>query len=172
MKRIVTLKEGILYLPVRPLYLISMQCQGEMNIITVRMCHIFSFDPPRIGTGIHKIRHSYGLMARSREFVVNVPTRELLEAVKLCGQKSGRDVDKFVETGLTAKKGLMVDAPLIEECPVNFECKVDKELDLEERTWYIGEVLTVHVDDEYRNENTIVSWGGHYRTLNGVVLKW
>jgi len=172
MKRRVPFREGITSLPVRPLYLISTQHQGEINIITVRMCHVFSFDPPRMGIGIHKMRHSHSLLARSREFVVNVPAGELLEAVKFCSEKSGREVDKFAETGLTAWGGLMVNAPLIKECPINFECKVDKELDLEERTWYIGEVLAIHVDEDYKNEDAIVSWGGQYRTLGGVVLEW
>ena len=54
-----------------------------------------------------------------------------------------------METGFTKISGKMVEASMIQECPVSIECKVVQQLRLEERTWFIGEVLAVHAEDDY-----------------------
>jgi flavin reductase (DIM6/NTAB) family NADH-FMN oxidoreductase RutF len=76
------------------------------NIITVAMAHIFSFSPPMLGIGISPRRYSYKLLKQTQEFVVNLPTAELLAQVGYCGEVSGREVDKFTETGLSRQKSL------------------------------------------------------------------
>jgi len=52
-----------------------------------------------------------------------VPPPELRRAVGICGSKSRRDYDKFIETGLTPVPSARVAAPLIEECVVTYECR-------------------------------------------------
>ena len=56
--------------------------------------------------------------------MINLTTEELAFATDYCGVKSGRDVDKFKETGLTREKAEKVKAPMIAEAPVSIECKV------------------------------------------------
>src|SRR4030065_252394 len=92
------------------------------NIITLAMCHVFSFKPPYIGVGIAPKRFSYGLFRASKDFAVNIPSRKILNAVEICGSKSGRRTDKFEASGLTKEKAEKITAPLIAECPVNTEC--------------------------------------------------
>ena len=55
--------------------------------------------------------------------MVNLTTEELAFATDYCGVRSGRDVDKFKETGLTRQKADLVKAPMIAESPVNIECR-------------------------------------------------
>jgi flavin reductase (DIM6/NTAB) family NADH-FMN oxidoreductase RutF len=72
-----------------PVVLASVGGQKD-NIITLAMCHVFSFRPPYIGVGIGPKRFSHGLFKESKDFAVNIPTRKLLKATEICGSKSGR----------------------------------------------------------------------------------
>ena len=141
----------------------------EQNIITIGLVHIFSFNPPFLGIGIAPSRHSFGLLKRSREFVVNIPTREILPAVSYCGEHSGRNEDKFKATGLTAETPVKIKTPSISECPVKFECTVVQEVETGDHTWFIGEVVHVGMNENYKKEDAVLYWGGFYR-LPGPVI--
>ncbi|MFX0115674.1 MAG: flavin reductase family protein [Candidatus Hodarchaeota archaeon] len=143
------IREGLRQLPIRPVYLVSMEHQGRKNIITIGMFAFFSGNPSLVGVGIAPKRYSYDLIRKSREFVVNVVDEGLIEAVRLCGEKSGRDSDKFKLAGLTAVKGVKVAAPYIEESPVNIECKVAQEINAGDHVWFIGEVQATHLTQGY-----------------------
>jgi len=161
LKREVEIKKGLRLLPIRPVYLASMAHGGKKNIITIGMFAFFSGKPSLVGIGISPKRHSYELIRRSGEFVVNVPTKKLMKAVSICGSKSGRDVDKFVAAKLTPIKGTRVNAPLIKECPVNIECKVVKEVETGDHIWFIGEVVATHVDKRYNwRKGLLFKWIG------------
>lgn len=114
------------------------------NIITLGMIRIASVDPPIIEIAIHPSRYSHDLLKGTGDFVVNVCTDNLVNELNFCGSKSGRDVDKFKETGLTAVKGEKVSSMVIGESPLNFECKLISQETRETHTWFIGEVVTVH----------------------------
>jgi flavin reductase (DIM6/NTAB) family NADH-FMN oxidoreductase RutF len=145
MKKEATLRDGINAFPAFPVVLVT----TRENIITVGLIHRFSYNPFMLGIGISYRRHSYQLIQSEGEFVVNIPTVHHLKQVKICGSLSGRDVDKFKETGFTKLVGKRVSSAIIEECPVSIECKVTQEVKLKERSWFIGDVVTVHADDEY-----------------------
>ena len=87
------------------------------------------------------------------EFVINLTTKELARATDYCGVRSGRDVDKFKETGLTAVEATKVKAPLIAEAPVNIECRITEKKELGSHHMFLAEVLAVHVDEKYLDEN-------------------
>ena len=145
MKREATLRDGINAFPAFPVVLVT----TRDNIITVGLVHRFSYNPFTLGIGIAYRRYSYQLIEVEKEFIVNIPTSDHLEQVKLCGKLSGRDVDKFQATGFTKVVGKMVKSSMIEECPVSIECKAVQELKLKERAWFIGEVVAVHAEDNY-----------------------
>ena len=67
--------------------------------------------------------------------------------------RSGRDVDKFKETGLTREKAEFVKAPMIKESPVSIECRVTEVKKLGSHDMFLAEVLAVHADEEYMDEN-------------------
>jgi flavin reductase (DIM6/NTAB) family NADH-FMN oxidoreductase RutF len=69
-------------------------------------------------------RFTYEFIEQTRQFTVNVPTAGMSEAVAFCGDKSGRDVDKFARCGFTAIAGKNVTTPMIDECVVHYECQV------------------------------------------------
>lgn len=122
------------------------------NIITLAWVGTVCSNPPMMGLGIRPHRHSYGLIERSGEFVVNIPTKDLVKETDFCGTVSGKDVDKFSKTGLTPEPAEKVKPPLIKECPVNIECVVKKIIPLGVHHLVLGEIVHVHVDQEILNE--------------------
>jgi flavin reductase (DIM6/NTAB) family NADH-FMN oxidoreductase RutF len=125
----------------------SRDAKGKDNIVTIAWIGVLCSEPPKIGIGIHKTRHSTGIIEKSGEFVVNIPSENLLEKTDYCGTVSGKDVDKFSKTGLTKEPAKKVKASLIKECPVNLECVVREKLDLGSHRLFVGEVVEAHVDD-------------------------
>lgn len=130
-----------------PVVLVSCGGRAEQpeNIITVAWAGTVCSDPPMLSISIRPERFSHGIIAATREFVVNIPTQDLAKATDLCGMKSGRDTDKFALTGLTRAAGASVAAPLLAECPLNVECKVRKTVKLGSHDMFIAEVVAVHV---------------------------
>lgn len=161
MKKEIPVREGLRNLPIRPVYLVSTEFEGKKNIISVGMFAYFSAKPTLVGIGIGPSRYSFELIRKSKAFVVNVVDNDLKEAVKTCGEVSGREADKFKQAKLAAVKGSKVEAPLIEESPVSIECKVVQEVETGDHVWFIGEVLAVHVRDGYDwKEGLLFKWVG------------
>ena len=149
MKREVSVREGLGKLPIRPVCLVSCEYEGKKNIISVGMFAYFSGKPTLVGVGIARSRFSYDLIQNSKSYVVNVVDETLVEAVAICGETTGRDVDKFKLAKLTPVPGSKVSAPLIEESPLSIECRVVQVIEVGDHAWFIGEVLATHVCEGY-----------------------
>ena len=145
------------YLPILPLALVtSVGKDGKPNIITVGAVAYMSRKPPVVGVGIYPFRHSYTLIDETKDFAVNIPTLKLLWATDFIGTgPSGKTLNKFEATGLTPIKAAKIKSPLIKECPVNLECVLQQKLIVgtsKSHTWFIGDVVATHVDEEILNE--------------------
>lgn len=126
--------------------------EGVNNIITVAWTGTVCSDPAMVSISVRPERHSYGILKETREFVINLTSRELVYATDYCGVKSGRDTDKFAEMKLTPLAAAHVKAPLIAESPVNIECRVTEIKPLGSHDLFLAEVLAVHADEEYMDE--------------------
>ncbi len=126
--------------------------EGKPNIITLAWAGTACSDPPTLGLGIRPHRYSYELIEDAGEFVVNIPTVDLLKETDYCGMVSGKDVDKFSETGLTPEPAEKIKPPLIRECPVNIECILKKKIHLGVHDLFLGEIVSVHLDQNVLNE--------------------
>jgi flavin reductase (DIM6/NTAB) family NADH-FMN oxidoreductase RutF len=121
---------------------------GAANMLTIAWAGTVCSDPPMLSVAIRPTRYSYGLAARAREFVVNIPRASQLEQVDLAGVWSGVEHDKFTELGLTPTPASRVAPPLIQECPINLECQVYHQLSLGAHDLFIAEIVAVHYDEE------------------------
>lgn len=149
----VDFKPGNMLYPL-PVVMVSLADKaGKTNIITVAWAGTINSDPAMVSISVRKERFSYPMLMESGEFCVNLTDRALTRAVDLCGVKSGRDVDKWKEAGLTPGKCSVIAAPLIEESPVNIECRVTKTEDLGSHTIFYGEVVAVHADESLMDES-------------------
>lgn len=146
-------KPGNMLYPL-PAVMISCQRPGEKaNIITVAWAATICTAPAMLSISVRPERYSYKILRETKEFVVNLTTRDLAKAADFCGVKSGRDTDKFKEANLTEHPGKMVNVPGIAESPVNIECKVKQVLELGSHHMFIAEVVGVHVASQYLNAN-------------------
>lgn len=142
-------KPGNMLYPL-PVVMVSMADKdGKYNIITIAWAGTVCTDPPMVSISVRPERYSYSILRQSGEFVINLTTRKLVYATDYCGVKSGRDVDKFRELGLTPTAAAKIGAPMIGESPVNLECRVKQVLELGSHAMFLAEVVAVHAEEQY-----------------------
>jgi flavin reductase (DIM6/NTAB) family NADH-FMN oxidoreductase RutF len=141
-----------------PIVLVSSAYRGETNIMTMGWHMVMGFQPSLIACYIWNENHSFEMIRKSRECVINIPTLDLATKVVGIGNSSGRDIDKFEHFRLTAQEGAKVKAPLVEECFANYECKlIDTKL-IPKYSLFILEVVKAYVAVRPKYPQTI-----HYR---------
>lgn len=147
-------KPGTMIYPV-PAVMVSMgETPEEHNIITVSWTGTICTNPPMCYISVRPERHSYDIIKRTGEFVINLTTKDLAYATDWCGVKSGRDHNKFDAMKLTPGKASMVKAPIIEESPLNIECRVTQIIPLGSHDMFIAEVVNVKADEQYIHPDT------------------
>lgn len=145
-------KPGNMLYPL-PIVLVStIDMQGKTNIFTVAWAGTVCTNPPMVSISVRPERYSYHMIMETREFVINLTTKELARATDYCGVRSGRDVDKWKETGLTPMPSLEVKAPSVAQSPVNIECRVRQVEELGSHHMFIAEVVAVQADNAYMDE--------------------
>ncbi|MCX7745694.1 MAG: flavin reductase family protein [Clostridia bacterium] len=125
---------------------------GKPNIITIAWAGTVNSQPPMVSISVRKERYSYELIKAKGEFVINLVNQKLAFAADFCGVKSGKDLDKFEATGLTAEKASQISVPLIKESPINIECVVRNVMELGSHDLFIAEVVAVNVKEKLLDE--------------------
>lgn len=146
-------KPGNMLYPVPAVMVTTGDGRGNDNIITVAWAGTVNSEPPMISISVRQSRYSHELLTANGEFAVNLVTRKLCYAMDYCGVKSGRDIDKFKECHLSKAKASTINVPVIAESPVNIECRVSNILKLGSHDMFIGEVVSVMVDEAYIEES-------------------
>lgn len=107
------------------LLLCTMGTDGKPNPMTIGwMAGGFIWGKPILEVLVRPSRYSFSRLGQNAEFTVNVMPPEFVEAIQICGSVSGRDADKFAETGMTPAPAQQVKAPLIEQAVISYECRV------------------------------------------------
>jgi len=169
------------YLYPAPVVVVSCGAGERANLITLAWAANVCAEPPQLAIAVRPTRHSHGLIAEAGGFVVNLPAARHVGAVDFCGTFSGRDVDKWKETGLTPVASERVKPPRIGEFPVNLECVLRHTLPLGSHDLFVGEVLAVYVDrsvtgedgrvDPDRLASVVYGHGRSYYGLGGTLGK-
>lgn len=147
-------KPGTLIYPLPAVLVSCGEREEEYNLVTVAWTGTVCTDPPMCYISLRRERHSYDIIRRTGEFVINLTTEELARATDWCGVKSGRDYDKFREMGLTPAPGVAVKAPVVAEAPLSIECRVQQILPLGSHDMFLAEVVNVQADDRYIDPET------------------
>lgn len=148
----VTWKSGTFIYPL-PAVMVSCGTMEESNIITVAWTGIINTDPAMCYISVRPTRHSYEIIKKTGEFVINLTTKDLAYATDWCGVKTGAKVDKFKEMNLTKEKAKFVKCPMIKESPVSVECRVKEIKELGSHNMFVAEILAINADEKYINEN-------------------
>ena len=145
-------KSGTFIYPL-PAVMVSCGTMEESNIITVAWTGIINTDPAMCYISVRPTRHSYEMIKKTGEFVINLTTKDLAYATDWCGVKTGAKVDKFKEMKLTKERANFVNCPMIKESPVSVECKVKEIRELGSHHMFVAEILGINADEKYINEN-------------------
>ena len=126
----------------------------KWNMITVAWTGTICTDPAMCYISVRPERASYPVIERTMEFTINLTTEEMARATDWAGVRSGRDYDKWKETGLTPIPGEKVKSPTIEESPLSIECRVKRIERLGSHSMFIAEVLGVRADSRFIDKET------------------
>lgn len=121
----------------------------EYNILTVSWLGTICTNPAMCYISVRPERHSYPIIKKNMEFVINLTTKDLAYATDWCGVNSGRTYHKFEEMNLTPAKASIVSAPLIDESPLCIECRVKEIIPLGSHDMFIADVVNVKADEKY-----------------------
>ena len=138
-----TWKAGNMLYPIPAVMVSVTDGAGQDDIITVAWTGTICTNPPMVYISVRPSRFSHHMLMETGEFVINLTTEKLTRATDYCGVRSGRDVDKFKETGLTREKAEFVKAPMIRESPVSIECRVTEVKKLGSHDMFLAEVFAV-----------------------------
>ncbi len=175
-------KPGTLIYPL-PAVLISCGSSPEdYNLLTISWVGTICTNPPMCYISVRPERHSYDIIKKNGEFVINLTNEDMAFATDWCGVKSGKDFNKFAEMKLTPVKGELVNAPIIKEAPLCIECKVKKIIKLGSHDMFIAEVINVQADAKYIDKETdtfklseakLIAYShGHYYKLGEEIGKF
>lgn len=147
-------KPGTMIYPLPAVLVSCGSSPEEYNLFTVAWTGTLCTNPPLCYISVRPERHSYGIIRKNLEFVINLTTEDMAYATDWCGVRSGKEYHKFEEMKLNPVKAEYVSAPLIKEAPVSIECRVKEIIPLGSHDMFIAEVVNVQADDRYLNPDT------------------
>ena len=147
-------KPGTMIYPLPAVLVSCGSTPEEYNILTVAWTGTVCTNPPMCYISVRPERHSYDIIKRNMEFVINLTTKDMARATDWCGVRSGKNYNKFEEMKLTPGKSTVVSAPLIEESPLCIECRVKEIVALGSHDMFIADVVNVRADTSHLNTET------------------
>lgn len=145
----VTWKAGTMVYPAPAALITCGDSPENWNMLTVAWTGTICTNPAMLYISVRPERFSYPLLVENMEFTLNLTTREMVSATDWAGVRSGRDYDKWKETGLTPLPGEMVKSPAIAESPLSIECRIKEILHLGSHDMMIADVLCIRADDRF-----------------------
>ncbi|WP_428374743.1 flavin reductase family protein [Lichenicoccus sp.] len=138
----------------RPIgWIASRSGTGILNLAPYSFFNAFNYTPPIIGFASTGWKHSAANIAATGEFVWNLATRSLAEAMNASAASVPPESDEFALAGLTPVPSRLVDVPRVGESPVAFECRLLQQFQLHDlkgeavQTWLtLGQVVAVHIN--------------------------
>ncbi len=147
-------KPGTMIYPLPAVLVSCGETEDEYNMLTIAWVGTVCTNPAMCYISVRPERHSYPIIRRTGEFVINLTNEALARATDWCGVKSGKDFNKFTEMGLTAVRGEQVSAPIIAESPLSIECKVRDIIPLGSHDMFLAEVVNIQADEQYLDPET------------------
>lgn len=139
--------------PVPPV-LVTCGTVEKPNAITIAWTGTINTKPAKTYISIRPERYSYDIIKNSKEFVVNLPVRSIVKSIDYCGCVSGRKEDKLKKCGLTVSKAQKIDAPILDQSPINIECKLEKIIKLEgTHDMFLASVVGINVSEDLLDKN-------------------
>lgn len=178
----VSWKPGTMIYPLPAVLISCGSSEEDYNLITISWVGTICTNPPMCYISVRPERHSYDIIKKNMEFVINLTNEDMAYATDWCGVKSGKDFNKFAEMKLTPLKAEKVSAPIIKESPLCIECKVKEIIKLGSHDMFIAEVVNVQANAKYIDTETdtfdlakarLIAYShGHYYKLGEEIGKF
>ncbi|WP_017349417.1 flavin reductase family protein [Pantoea sp. A4] len=138
----------------RPIgWISSVSASGERNLAPYSFFNCFNYTPPIIGFSSTGWKDSVQNIVETKEFVWNLATRPLAEAMNESSASIPRHEDEFALAGVTPIPASQLNVSMVAESPVNFECRLTQCIQLTDaqgeaiNSWLIlGEAVAIHID--------------------------
>ena len=138
------------YRLLHPMHTVLVSCvsnTGKPNVLPLAWAMPTSHDPPLVAISMGLNRYSHALIEETLEFVINLPTVDIVNETLACGRTSGKNTDKFAETRLTPSPAKKVKAPIVKECVAHLECKLHSQFKTGDHTVFVGEIIEAYADE-------------------------
>jgi len=145
----VSWKPGTMVYPAPAVLVSCGSSRAEANMFTVAWIGTVCTNPAMLSISVRPERHSYDIIRREMQFTVNLTTEAMVRATDWCGVRSGRDYDKFAETGLTPLPGVVNTCYMVGESPLSIECAVRDIVRLGSHDMFIAEVVNLVADERF-----------------------
>lgn len=133
-------------------FLTSISRDGKPNVMTCAWATPVSEEPPIVIVCVSKEAYTAKLIKETKEFGISIPTKELLNALWICGRTSGRDTDKFKQANLKPVPARKIRPPVVDGCAGYIECRVRKVVEAGECYAFFGDVISAYAREEYLNK--------------------
>ncbi len=137
------------YRLLHPMHTVLVSCvdkAGKPNVLPLAWAMPTSRDPAMVAISVAPSRYSHALIEETSEFVINLPTVDIIKETLACGRTSGKNRDKFAETGLTPLPARKVKAPIVKECIAHIECKLHSRFKTGDHTIFVGEIVEAYAN--------------------------
>lgn len=141
----------------------TIDSNGNVNLSPFSYFNVFSSNPPiLIFSPSRRVRdnttkHTLENAIETKEVVINVVNFPIVEQMSKSSIEYEKDVNEFIETGLTQVESLLVKPPRVLESPISFECKVQDIISLGESggagQLIIAKVVQIHIDKKFLDKN-------------------
>lgn len=133
--------------------------EGHHNLAPYSFFNCFNYTPPIIGFASSGWKDSVRNICTSKEFVWNLVTRPLAEAMNASSAPLPAESDEFGYAGLETLASTEIGALRVAASPVHFECRLTQCIQLQDvagnhlQSWLVlGEVVRVHIDSALLKE--------------------
>lgn len=138
-----------------PALLVGANVDGKPNFMAVAWGGIANGEPPMISVAIRPSRYTHRGISQNLTFSVNIPSIDLIRETDYCGIMSGSEVNKAEVCQFSVFYGKLINAPLIEQCPINLECRVVHVLKLGSHSLFVGRIEETHISENYLTDGKI-----------------
>ena len=147
-------KAGSLIYPLPSVMISCGTTPEEYNITNTNLVGTICIEPALCYISLKPDQHSYDIIKRNKEFVINLTNRDLAKSADWCGIRSGKHNNKFEVTNLTPGKATVINTPIIAESPISIECRVKEIIPLGSHHMFISEVVNIQADNKYFDPST------------------
>ncbi len=168
-------KQGLKYNPFhtivapRPIgWASTLSNEGELNLSPFAYFNAINTDPEQVMLSIsnrgHMHKEKFGFEINSlkdtlknildtKEFVINLVTKELVDAMNKSSENYTPEINEFAQSGVTPEPSMVVKPPRVKETPIALECKLWKSITLPQdgdvgTTMVIGTVVNTYINDD------------------------